>query len=97
MNADTRTAEWRPIGTAPKDGSSFLVAGASGQMDRAFFIPPDAGIGNELALVVVGGKYEPTHWMPLPDPPKHRFQSMHGTDSCWHCDRGFSDYALHDD
>jgi hypothetical protein len=24
--------------------------------------------------------------------PMHKFQSMHGTDACWHCD---SDYARH--
>jgi hypothetical protein len=63
-------ADWQPIDTAPKDGTSFLVAGNCGQVDRAFFIPPDASIGNELVLVIVGGKYEPTHWMSLP-PPRH--------------------------
>lgn len=54
--------EWQPIETAPQDGRSFLVGRAGSEwVDRACFM--------DAHLLIVGGKWEPTHWMPLPDPP----------------------------
>ena len=54
---------WQPIETAPTDGRTFLVADAGTEfIDRAFFLSP-------TELIIVGGQYKPTHWMPLPDPP----------------------------
>ena len=75
--------EWRPIETAPKDGSWLMV------YERSDF-PPSVWVvrwGNiegsggwldEKCWVTVGLGPNPdtydadmaTHWMPLPDPPK---------------------------
>lgn len=73
--------EWQPIETAPKDGTQVLLCdgmwgpwvGWWGTHDGA----PDNWWFVDLALPktpdnlnswVVG--HGPTHWMPLPDPPK---------------------------
>lgn len=63
-------AEWLPIDTAPKDGRRILV--------RCRLIGPcvasagwDNDSPNDIRWGVVNDVYaEPTHWMPLPDPPK---------------------------
>lgn len=71
-------SEWQPITTAPKDGTAVLLyrqcgiwrvrgygrwedgpGQISGWISYGFYEPP----GN-LGLAA------PTHWMPLPDPPK---------------------------
>ena len=63
-------AGWRPIETAPKDGTSILVSDGA-EVDQAEFWD-DRGY-----WVAIGGKcaagnglgYDPTHWMPLPPAP----------------------------
>lgn len=77
-------SEWRPIETAPKDGTPILVAG--GEDDNTKYADPDIrafmraptramwdGDGwlitlAEAACVGVE-RLTPTHWMPLPTPP----------------------------
>ena len=73
--------EWQPIETAPKDGTYVLLGGgkyfceehacyingsavAAFTTDSAWLIAAPAG-----GFVWVTYK-EPTHWMPLPPPPK---------------------------
>ena len=66
---------WQDISTAPKDGTTIL-----GYMpERAFNVPIDdvATIYwyDEYATpawvdTVSGENVDPTHWMPLPEPPK---------------------------
>lgn len=76
MSAKTHEAVWQPIETAPKDGTHFLGYGAPaysspgiaetyadedylGELYWVLFIRNDAETDC----------WEPTHWMPLPEPP----------------------------
>lgn len=58
--------EWRPIETAPKDGTEILTWSPGRSRLRALICPcawhPDAGF-------CVDELRSPTHWMPLPVPP----------------------------
>jgi len=55
---------WQPIGTAPLNGEEILVWDQLGFADVAFWDP--------LSLRWSSGDLQltPTHWMPLPEPPK---------------------------
>lgn len=55
---------WRPIGTAPVDGTEVLVWDKAGYADVAYW--------NVLTLSWSNGDHtlKPTHWMPLPEAPK---------------------------
>jgi len=60
---------WQPIETAPKDGTSILIAtnaDADGVVIARWFKY------NGLAAFRDGDAdpHSPTHWMPLPNPPK---------------------------
>ena len=59
-------SEWQPIETAPKDGRAVLVLD-TGAILISQWVDDEDGIGwwdNGLM------EPPPTHWMPLPDPPK---------------------------
>lgn len=66
-------SDWQLIETAPKDGTRVLVAWA-----HRTVATPNPTIATSLredgwASVTGGvwrGSYAPTHWMPLPAPPK---------------------------
>jgi hypothetical protein len=81
--------QWQPIETAPRDGCDVWL-GRLGRMEIGFWgkIPstgPRGGKRTKQAWVSLSGPtpYEgdfevdfiPTHWMPLPDPPKQGEQS----------------------
>lgn len=55
---------WRPIESAPKDGTSVLLFTVDGVMEGYFS-------HGSWQNYVCGGpaEYFPTHWMPLPTPP----------------------------
>lgn len=60
-------SEWKPIETAPKDGTETLGYDAAEQ--KIFVMHYSkcswARDGDDYDLIV-----SPTHWMPLPDPPR---------------------------
>ena len=74
--------EWRPIETAPKDGTRVLVAGdddggrvAGGVVEARWFRQPQHRMEGWLAFFNEDPAFDPgcfispTHWMPLPAPP----------------------------
>lgn len=68
--------EWQPIESAPKDGTAILVVGEDGQYD---IVQWDVYSDESIQMWEIVRPYEglktipdspPTHWMPLPEPPK---------------------------
>ncbi len=74
--------EWQPIETAPKDGTVILafVLGASipsivswvtYRRESRWCIEPETFMEDDhFDEFWTATRYEPTHWMPLPTPPK---------------------------
>lgn len=69
---------WKPIDTAPKDGSNFLGIDDEGVFQCRWDHPSWAKSGSWEALTLgchgcgccASSGPEPTHWMPLPEPPQ---------------------------
>ena len=60
---------WRPIETAPRDGTTVLIFGP--HQFKCFYLESCEFWKNKLWPVVwMTGYGEPTHWMPLPPPPE---------------------------
>ena len=59
--------EWQPIETAPRDGSSVLAVNAAGEM-AVVVGAPGRRVWLDPLYDMTG--IVPTHWMPLPAPPK---------------------------
>ena len=61
------TQEWKPIETAPKDGKSILLYPSP-------YLGEYVAVGNWAShpkvWMTAGDMVNPTHWMPLPEPPK---------------------------
>jgi hypothetical protein len=63
---------WRPIETAPKDGTRILL-GCNAEVDAGRYWRSENQRNPRERWVWNGWpKYQPTHWKPLPDPPKRR-------------------------
>ena len=78
--------DWQPIETAPKDGTCILIAGGIYDWDSSWGETlPFSGVtiaswndirtGKPWQGENCGGhdeyyRYAPTHWMPLPEPPR---------------------------
>ena len=74
LKADAERIEWQPIETAPKNGTDILVmTGETMHVVRWINIHGDfdywAVDDNKHGPFTLRGK-APTHWMPLPEPPK---------------------------
>jgi hypothetical protein len=63
--------DWQPIETAPKDGMQILIYDPLCGIQQVGFDITGSKMGLTDAWIADdGGTYLPTHWMPLPDPPK---------------------------
>lgn len=71
---------WKPIETAPKDGELVVIAklnlilaivewGHLSYWCEDWFLPFDSD-ADESGQPFLGEDEQPTHWMPLPQPPK---------------------------
>ena len=58
-------SEWQPIETAPKD--ELLLGYADGMMRLVMW---EGGAWVQVGATIEEGWFEPTHWMPLPEPPQ---------------------------
>jgi hypothetical protein len=69
---------WKPIETAPKDGTSIFIIGNDLGLDClsycAAFWDNDGAWHNDIDGSVFPEYYEPTHWQPLPEPPTNQTQ-----------------------
>lgn len=74
-------SEWKPIETAPKDGTQILL----GYFPEPIYEGASTHESQEVAfwhgihqkwcgrvLLNAEGSFSPTHWMPLPEPPAQR-------------------------
>ncbi len=60
--------EWHPIETAPKDGTKVLLSNSEDVFSGCWVESTLRGF--EWWSGEQGGTVKPTHWMPLPEPPK---------------------------
>lgn len=76
VRREEREKAWRPIKTAPQDGRTILVGHASRRLDAVSvrWMISDAKSAPDGAWFIGGYdgprlRWEPTHWMPIPDAP----------------------------
>ena len=67
-------SEWRPISTAPKDGTKIIAyLEAENHCDEVWKIQwLEEEEGQAGWYDNYGGDFSPIYWMPLPDPPKKK-------------------------
>jgi hypothetical protein len=61
---------WQPIETAPKDGNCVLVANPKATAFSGFYVAFWSKDDNRWLYSTYTAVPNPTHWMPLPEPPK---------------------------
>jgi hypothetical protein len=73
------TGVWQPIETAPKDSTAILLwpytpgdiwsGHAPKEVALGYYVADGVWLNPEDAF---GTTFEPTHWMPLPEPPEEK-------------------------
>ena len=64
-------SEWQPISTAPRDGTRVLLGYSEGDWIGAWVSYSTVSNGGyRLTFDEMFDGVEPTHWAPLPEPPK---------------------------
>lgn len=70
MVLDQTKNGWKPIETAPKDGTAVLICINQGTAFDAWWDQADqAWVDGRLNRYEEQYTYSPTHWMPMPEPP----------------------------
>jgi len=62
--------EWQPIETAPKDGVYILALCRANPLSPRRYEFARMGARGWIRQDGRAVPYEPTHWMPLPEPPQ---------------------------
>ena len=86
---ESRETDWRPIEEAPRDGTPFLAWNGHWRGVAMYF---EARYEGDIEWVDEQTNYiepEPTHWMPLPPPPKKEGVEPLGSDfeAVWDANR----------
>ena len=63
-------SKWQPIETAPTDGTAVLLYPYLDDWANAYVVYGYATLDGEWFSEVGRLTFEPTHWMPLPEPPE---------------------------
>ena len=69
-------SEWQPIETAPKDGTPIILGFPDMACEGYWMCDPSRNHWGETGWfasdsdVLFEHPWKPTHWMPLPEPPK---------------------------
>lgn len=66
-------SQWQPIETAPKDGKNVLIYRlGSGDQRATIGSLDEEGVWQSPEAYYIWSWFDfsPTHWMPLPEPPK---------------------------
>ncbi len=70
-------SDWQPIETAPKDGSDLLISDGKTVSQGGWISQIDQGADYEGQSCAPSAGWwsvncdtNPTHWMPMPEPPK---------------------------
>ncbi len=70
-NQEEPMSDWQPIETAPRDGTEIIAASIYTVRGRPRVWNVYLTCCDAAGWVTTrGGKAAPTHWMPLPEPPK---------------------------
>jgi len=70
---DSALPKWQPIDSAPLDGESVLLyygPGYYAMEGRCFKRERGKNVYYQWVTAIDMGELEPSHWMPLPNPPK---------------------------
>lgn len=63
-------SEWQDIETAPKDGTRCILFQGGRKVCMGEYVPKQWEWAVEGWKNTNGNFFNPTHWMPLPEPPK---------------------------
>jgi hypothetical protein len=75
-------SEWQPIESAPKDADALLLFEDGEGVHQGYWYDLDANDQYWVSAEtqgLTGGRMNPTHWMPLPDPPSATGRSREGS------------------
>ena len=61
--------EWRPIETAPKDGTDIIALSRSGYVERVKWYDNPFGNKDTVINTATGKWWTAVGWIPLPPPP----------------------------